>query len=59
MQTAGIKALETNPGLLGQTLDRGEYLLITRCGKPIGIAAPFDDELLDQKDQHLNQNCHP
>lgn len=38
---------QTNPSLLGQTLDRGEYLLITRRGKPIGIAAAFDDTLLD------------
>lgn len=47
METIGIKALQTNPSLLGQTLDRGEYLLITRRGKPIGIAAAFDDTLLD------------
>lgn len=47
MQTVGIKALQTNPGVLGKALDRGEYLLITRRGKPIGIAAAFDDALLD------------
>jgi hypothetical protein len=47
MQTVGIKALQTNPSVLGKALDRGEYLLITRRGKPIGIAAAFDDVLFD------------
>jgi predicted HTH domain antitoxin len=47
MQTVGIKALQTNPGVLSKALDSGDYLLITRHGKPIGIAAAFDDGLLD------------
>jgi len=47
MQTVGIKALQTNPGVLSKALDSGDYLLITRHGKPIGIAAAFDDALLD------------
>jgi len=47
MQTVGIKALQTNPGVLSKALDNGDYLLITRHGKPIGIAAAFDDGLLD------------
>ncbi len=47
MQTVGIKALQTNPGILSKALDSGDYLLITRHGKPIGIAAAFDDGLLD------------
>ena len=47
MQTVGIKALQTNPSVLGQAFDRGDYLLITRRGKPIGVAAAFDDSLLD------------
>ena len=47
MQTVGIKALQTNPGVLSKALDSGDYLLITRHGKPIGIAAAFDDILLD------------
>ncbi|WP_295431003.1 UPF0175 family protein, partial [uncultured Thiodictyon sp.] len=32
---------------LSKALDSGDYLLITRHGKPIGIAAAFDDGLLD------------
>lgn len=47
MQTVGIKALQTNPGVLGKALDAGDYLLITRRGKPIGVATAFDDRLLD------------
>jgi predicted HTH domain antitoxin len=47
MESIGIKALQTNPSVLGQAIDRGEYLLITRRGKPIGIAAAFDDTLID------------
>jgi|MudIll2142460700_1097286.scaffolds.fasta_scaffold800541_2 predicted HTH domain antitoxin len=47
MQTVGIKALQTNPGVLSKALDSGDYLLITRRGKPFGIAAAFDDSLLD------------
>jgi len=47
MQTVGIKALQTNPGVLSKALERGDTLLITRHGKPIGIAAAFDDGLLD------------
>jgi hypothetical protein len=36
MQTIGIKALQTDPGLLGKALDSGDYLLIRadRTGRP-------------------------
>ncbi|QVL48007.1 MAG: UPF0175 family protein [Thiocapsa sp.] len=47
MQSVGIKALQTNPGVLSKVLDSGDYLLITRRGKPFGIAAACDDGLLD------------
>jgi predicted HTH domain antitoxin len=47
MQTVGIKALQSNPGALSKAFDNGDYLLITRHGKPIGIAAAFDDGLFD------------
>ena len=48
MQTVGIKALQTNPGRPQQGASTaGDYLLITRHGKPIGITAAFDDGLLD------------
>jgi hypothetical protein len=46
MQIIGIKALQTNPGVLSKAFDNGGSLLITRHGKPIGIAAAFDDEFV-------------
>lgn len=47
MQTVGIKALKTNPSVLSKAFDSHDTLLITRRGEPIGIAAPFDERLLD------------
>lgn len=47
MQTVGIKALKTNPSVLSKAFDSQDTVLITRRGEPIGIAAPFDERLLD------------
>lgn len=47
MQTLGIKALKTNPSALSKVFEGRDTLLITRRGEPIGIAAPFDERLLD------------
>jgi len=47
MQTVGIKELKTNPSVLSKAFENRDYLLITRRGKPIGIAAAFDDDVLD------------
>ena len=47
MQTLGIKALKSNPSALSKAFDRRDTLLITRRGELIGIAAPFDERLLD------------
>ena len=47
MQTLGIKALKTKPNSLSKAFDSHDTVLITRRGKPIGIAAPFDDRLLE------------
>ena len=47
MQTVGIKELKTNPSLISKAFDRHDYLLITRRGRPIGIASAFDDQVLD------------
>ncbi len=47
MQTVGIKELKTNPSVLSKAFDRHDYLLITRRGQPIGIAAAFDEQILD------------
>ncbi|WP_242479170.1 UPF0175 family protein [Lamprobacter modestohalophilus] len=47
MLTVGIKALKTNPSALSKAFDSSDKVLITRRGEPIGIAAPFDEQLLD------------
>ena len=47
MRSLGIKALQTNPALLTRSLENGEYTLITKHGHPLGIAAAFDETILD------------
>lgn len=47
MQTVGIKALKTNPSALSKAFHDCDKVLITRRGVPIGIAAPFDEQLID------------
>ncbi|MDZ7752346.1 MAG: UPF0175 family protein [Gammaproteobacteria bacterium] len=47
MRAVGIKELRTNPSLLSKALEDREYLLITKRGKPIGIASAFEDGVLD------------
>ena len=46
MNTIGIKELQTNPAKLSKTLLNDEYMLITRRGEPLGVALPFDDNLM-------------
>ena len=48
MNIIGIKELQTNPGKLSKTFSEDDYLLITRRGKPIGIALPFSSGFLEQ-----------
>ena len=47
MKSIGIKELKSNPGLISKTIEAGEYLLISKRGKPIAIATSLDDEVLD------------
>jgi hypothetical protein len=47
MQTHGIKALKTNTSALSNAFDGHDTLPIARRGEPIGLAAPFDECLLD------------
>lgn len=47
MDTIGIKELQTNPGKLSRSLTKNEYMLITRRGKPLGVALPFTSQLMD------------
>ena len=47
MKSIGIKELKSNPGLISKTIEAGEYLLISKRGKPIAIATSLDDKVLD------------
>ncbi len=47
MNIIGIKELQTNPGKLSQTFSKNDYLLITKSGKPIGLALPFSSGFLE------------
>ncbi len=47
MKTFGVKAIRTNPSALSKAFDEKQRVLITRRGEPIGIAAPFDEQLID------------
>jgi predicted HTH domain antitoxin len=46
MNVIGIKQLQTDVKQLSHNFEHNEYTLITRKGKPIGIALPFSDELM-------------
>ena len=48
MNIIGIKELQTNPGKLSQSFSKHEYMLITRRGKPFGVALPFSSDLMEQ-----------
>jgi len=46
MQTVGIRDLQQNPASFTRPLERDEFVLITKHGKPLGVAVKFDDEIL-------------
>jgi predicted HTH domain antitoxin len=46
MNVIGIKQLQTDVRQLSHSFEHNEYTLIMRKGKPIGIALPFSDELI-------------
>ena len=48
MNIIGIKELQTNPGKLSKSFSNNEYMMITRRGKPIGMALPFSSDLMEQ-----------
>jgi predicted HTH domain antitoxin len=47
MQVIGIKELQTNPGKLSSAFNQQDYALITKHGKPFGVALPFTDSLME------------
>ena len=46
MQTIGIRALRTNPGLLSNNAKKGLLTLVTNHSVPVSLSVPFDSILL-------------
>ncbi len=46
MHAIAIRELRNNPSGLTHSLERNEYVFITKHGKPIGVAVPLTDENL-------------
>lgn len=46
MRTVGIRDLQTNPAVLTKSLENNEFVMITKRGKPLGVATSFDDDIL-------------
>lgn len=47
MQTVGIRDLQLNPASFTKPLERNEFVMITKRGKPLGIATAFNDTILE------------
>jgi len=47
MQTVGIRDLQLNPASFTKPLERNEFVMITKRGKPLGIATAFNDTILN------------
>lgn len=48
MTTLGLKEIQTNPALLGKSIQEEPYALITKRGKPLGLFVRFDDLVVDR-----------
>ena len=46
MQTVGIRDLQLNPASFTKPLESDEFVMITKRGKPIGLATSFNDDAL-------------
>lgn len=46
MHTLAIRELRNTPSQLTQPLESGEYVFITKRGKPIGVVVPLNDDNL-------------
>ena len=46
MQTIGIRDLQINPAIFTKSLENNEFVMITKRGKPLGIATSFEDDIL-------------
>ena len=47
MQTVGIKELKTNPAVLIKAVEAGDYLLISKRGKPFALATSLENPMFD------------
>jgi predicted HTH domain antitoxin len=47
MQTVGIRDLQLNPASFTKPLEKNEFVMITKRGKPLGIATAFNDTILN------------
>ncbi|MES9906168.1 MAG: UPF0175 family protein [Sedimenticola sp.] len=48
MKTIGVRALRENPGVLNQSAQSGEIVLLTNRSQPMSLSIPFDDYLLSE-----------
>ncbi len=46
MQTVGIRDLQINPAIFTKSLENNEFVMITKRGKPLGVATSFEDDIL-------------
>ncbi len=46
MNTVGIRDLQKNPASFTKSLENNEFVMITKRGKPLGVATSFDDDIL-------------
>ena len=46
MQTVGIRDLQVNLASFTKPLEGNEFVMITKHGKPLGIATSFDNDVL-------------
>jgi predicted HTH domain antitoxin len=46
MKTVGIRDLQVNPASFTRPLESNEFVMITKHGKPLGVATSFDNEVL-------------
>ena len=46
MQTVGIRDLQLNPASFSKPLENDEFVMITKRGKPLGLATSFTDDAL-------------
>ncbi len=46
MRAIAIRELRNNPSALTRSLERDEYVFVTKHGKPIGVAVPLTNDNL-------------